>query len=101
MNYSPLHMGNAVLEAKYKSWRIFTDGQYTGCRYTEDFGLNLDAFFVANCGIEYLFRLKKQQFDVVFSSQNVLNTDYQSEKYYAMPGRSFRLSLKYNLNLNK
>ncbi|MCA1760796.1 MAG: TonB-dependent receptor, partial [Bacteroidales bacterium] len=35
MNYSPLYMGNAVLEAKYKSWRIFTDGQYTGWRYTD------------------------------------------------------------------
>jgi iron complex outermembrane receptor protein len=56
---------------------------------------------VANCGIEYLFSLKKQQFDVVFSSQNLLNADYQNEKYYAMPGRSFRLSLKYDLNLNK
>ena len=101
MNYSPLHMGNAVLEAKYKSWRIFTDGQYTGWRYIDDFGRTLPAFFVVNCGIEYLFSFKKQQFDVVFSSQNTLNADYQNEKYYAMPGRSFRLSLKYDLNLNK
>lgn len=100
MNYSPLHMGNVVLEAKYKSWRIFTDGQYTGWRYTDDFGHTLQAFFVANCGVEYLFSLKKQHIDVVFSSQNILNADYQNEKYYAMPGRSFRLSMKYDLNLN-
>ena len=100
MNYSPLHMGNAVLEAKYKSWRIFTDGQYTGWRYTDDFGHTLPAFFVANCGVEYQFNIKKQWFDVLFSSQNFLNADYQNEKYYAMPGRSFRLSLKYDLNLN-
>jgi iron complex outermembrane receptor protein len=100
MNYSPLHMGNAVLEAKYKSWRIFTDGQYTGWRYTDDFGRTLDAFFVANCGVEYQFNIKKQHFDVVFSLQNFLNADYQNEKYYAMPGRSFRLGLKYDLNLN-
>ena len=100
MNYSPLHMGNAVLEAKYKSWRIFTDGQYTGWRYTDDFGHMLDAFFVANCGLGYLFDLKKHQLDVTFSSNNFLNADYQSEKYYAMPGRSFRLSLKYDINMN-
>jgi iron complex outermembrane receptor protein len=100
MNYSPLHMGNAVLEVKYKSWRIFTDGQCTGWRYTDDFGHTLPPFFVANCGVEYQFSIKKQWFDVLFSLQNFLNADYQNEKYYAMPGRSFRLSLKYDLNLN-
>lgn len=101
MNYSPLHMGNSVLELTFKKWRIFTDGQYTGWRFTDDFGRTLPAFFVANCGVEYLFSIKKQRFDVVFSSQNFLNADYQNEKYYAMPGRSFRLGLKYDLNLNK
>jgi outer membrane cobalamin receptor len=34
-----------------------------------------------------------------FSVNNLLNTDYQNEKYYAMPGRSFRVGLMSNLNI--
>lgn len=98
MNYSPLHMGNTSLNLKYKMWRFFADGQYTGWRYTDDFGHTLPAFFVANCGFGYLFDLKKHNFDVTLSSLNFLNADYQNQKYYAMPGRSFKLSLKYDLN---
>jgi vitamin B12 transporter len=100
MNYSPLHMGNTSLGLKYKMWRFFADGQYTGWRYTDDFGHTLPAFFVANCGIAYMFDLKKHDFDVSISSNNFLNAEYQNERYYAMPGRSFRLSLKYDLNKN-
>jgi iron complex outermembrane receptor protein len=100
MNYSPLHMGNTAVEITYEKWKLSADGQYTGWRYTDDFGHKLDAFFVANCAIGYLFDVKKHQFDVTFSSHNFLNADYQNEKYYAMPGRSFRLSLKYDLNSN-
>lgn len=100
MNYAPLHMGNTTLGLKYQSWRIFADGQYTGWRYADDFGHTLDAFFVVNCGVGYLFDVKKHKLDITFSSNNFLNADYQNERYYAMPGRSFRLSLKYDLNMN-
>lgn len=100
MNYSPLHMGNVSLSVKYKMWRVFADGQYTGWRYTDDFGHSLPAFFVANSGIGYLFILNQHNIDVTFSSNNFLNADYQNERYYAMPGRSFKLSLKYDLNID-
>ena len=98
MNYAPLHMGNTSLGLKYKMWRIFADGQYTSWRYTDDFGHTLPAFFVANCGAGYLIDLKKHKLNITLSSNNFLNADYQNERYYAMPGRSFRLSLKYDLN---
>ncbi len=100
MNYSPLHMGNVSAGLKYKMWRIFADGQYTGWRYTDDFGHTLPAFFVANCGVGYLFDFGQHNLDVTLSSNNFLNADYQNEKYYAMPGRSFRLSIKYDLNID-
>lgn len=100
MNYSPLHMGNASVGLKYKMWRIFADGQYTGWRYTDDFGRKLPAFFVANCGVGYQFDFEHHKLDITLSSNNVLNADYQNERYYAMPGRSFRLSLKYDLNID-
>ncbi len=100
MNYSPLHMGNTALGMKYRRWRLFADGQYTGWRYTDDFGRTLPGYFVANCGVEYLFDIKKHRFDFSFSSNNFLNADYQNQLYYAMPGRSFLLSLKYDFNID-
>ncbi len=96
MNYVPKHMGNTSFILKYNSLSFFTDGRFTGRRYTDDFGRELPAHFILNCGVGYKLAIQKQQFDFTLSSNNILNTDYQNEKYYAMPGRYFRFSMKYN-----
>jgi iron complex outermembrane receptor protein len=95
MNYVPKQMGNTSFILKYKNWNFFTDGQFTGTRYTDDFGRELPAHFIANCGVGYKLAFQKHQFGLTLSSNNVLNTDYQNERYYAMPGRYFRVSIKY------
>ena len=97
MNYVPKHMGNVSFGLHYKEWRIFTDGQYAGKRFTDDFGHELPAHFIANCGVGYQINLTKNQFDLTMSSNNVFNTDYQNERYYAMPGRYFRFSINYKI----
>ena len=98
MNYTPLHSGNASFDVHYKNWRFFADGQFTGERYTDDFGHTVAAFFVANSGAAYEFDIKKQVFGITLSVNNVLDADYQNEKYYAMPGRSYHVNLKYDFN---
>lgn len=98
MNYVPKQMGNTFFNLSYKKWRLFTDGQFTGKRFTDDFGRELPTNFIANCGLGYNLVLNQHQFDFTISSLNVLNADYQNERYYAMPGRFFRLSLKYEIN---
>ncbi len=97
MNYVPKHMGNVVFGLYYKKWKIFTDGQFTGQRFTDDFGHELPANFIANCGIGYQIKLNKNQFDLTISSNNILDTNYQNERYYAMPGRYFRFSINYKI----
>ncbi|NQU53467.1 MAG: TonB-dependent receptor [Bacteroidetes bacterium] len=101
MNYVPKHVANSVFSLKYEKWRFFIDGQFTGSRYTDDFGRKQPAHFIANCGMGYKLALQKHQFDFTFTSNNVLNADYQNEKYYAMPGRYFRMSVKYDIKINK
>ena len=96
MNYVPKHNGNTFFTLKYGKLRFFTDGQFTGKRYTDDFGNELPAHFIANCGVGYKLAVQKHQFDLTFASNNILNADYQNEKYYAMPGRYFRFSIKYD-----
>lgn len=101
LNYVPIHNGNVFFTLKYNKWRFFTDAQFTGVRFTDDFGNELSAHFITNCGVGYKLALQKHQFDFTFTSNNVLNADYQNERYYAMPGRYFRFSIKYDIKTIK
>ena len=101
LNYVPKHMSNVSFSIKYNKWRFFTDGQFTGKRFTDDFGRELPTHFIMNCGVGYKFAIQKHLFHLNLISNNVLNADYQNEKYYAMPGRYFRFSIKYDINIIK
>jgi iron complex outermembrane receptor protein len=97
--YIPKHMANTYLLADYLNWQIYVDGSYTGMRYSDGFGNQLDPYFIANTGVSRKIQIRKQTFNLSFTVNNLLNTDYQNEKYYAMPGRSFRIGLISNLNI--
>ena len=101
MNYVPEHIGNAYFAVKYRKWEFVTDGQLTGGRYTDDFGFKLDPYFLLNCTALYNFKIQQHSFTLSLSSNNILDTDYQNQRYYAMHGRSFRLSVNYELAINK
>jgi iron complex outermembrane receptor protein len=105
--YVPKHIGNTYLMLNYQRWNFFVDGNYTGKRFADysgsyamPLGYELDDYFLTNCGISRKIELSKQQFFLSFAVNNLLNTDYQNERFYAMPGRSFRISLSTNLNLH-
>jgi iron complex outermembrane receptor protein len=105
--YIPKHIGNAYLMLNYKSWNLFVDGNYTGKRFADysgtyamPLGYELDPYLLTNCGISRKLSLAKQQFFLSFALNNILNTDYQNERFYGMPGRSFRISLSTNLNIH-
>lgn len=95
MNYVPLQMGNGWFCLAGNHWKFFSDGQLTGKRFTDDFGNTLPANFITNAGITYFTNFHKHNFDISLSANNIFNVDYQNERYYAMPGRYFRLSLIY------
>jgi len=105
--YAPKHIGNTYLMLNYQSWNFFVDGSYTGKRFADysgsyamPLGYELEDYFLANCGISRKIELSKQQFFLSFALNNLLNIDYQNERFYAMPGRSFRISLSTNINLH-
>ncbi len=101
INYVPKQMGNASFILKYNLWSFFADGGYTGFRYANDFGKKLKPYFLTNCGVRYKLKYQKHNMDLMFSSNNILNTNYQNQEYYAMPGVSFRFSIKYDINIVK
>jgi len=97
--YTPKHMANSWLMVTYSRWQLNIDGSYTGARSYDDFGNQLNSYLLANCGLSRKIQIKKQQFNGAFSVNNLFNTNYENEKYYAMPGRTFRISLSMNLNI--
>ena len=105
--YAPKHIGNAYLILNYQSWNVFVDGGYTGKRfadysgtYSMPLGFELNPYFLTNCGISRKLALAKQQVFLSFAMNNLLNTDYQNQRFYAMPGRSFRISLSTNIYIH-
>ncbi len=101
MNYIPKHMGNAIFSLNLKDWQIIIDGNYTGERFTDDFGNILPGYFLLNCGLQYKLDFEKHVLDLLISVNNIFDKDYQNEKFYAMPGRYYRFSMKYDFNLIK
>jgi iron complex outermembrane receptor protein len=101
MNYVPKHMGNTSVSFRHNQWQFYSDGQFVGKRFTDDFGHELPSHFLMNCGAGYKLNLQKHLLDFTFSANNVFDIDYQSQRYYAMPGRYFRFSIKYVMKFIK
>jgi vitamin B12 transporter len=98
LRYSPKHIANLSYNLKYRHWSFFADGSYTGMRYTDYLGSTLPAYFLTNAGLHYSFKMNEHQADLSFSADNLFDVNYQNQKYYAMPGRTFRIGLSINLN---
>ena len=105
--YVPKHIGNTYLRLNYQLWNVFIDGGYTGKRFADysgsyymPKGYELDSYFLANCGISRKLSLFKQSVFLSFALNNILNTDYQNERFYAMPGRNFRIGLSTDINIH-
>lgn len=104
--YVPKNMGNMSYMLNYRAFTVFVDGSYTGQRFY-DYEVNeedlpdrgyLEAYTLFNCGLKYQLKIKKQQFDCSFAANNIFDKDYQNQRYYAMPGINFRLSVSAKIN---
>ncbi len=107
--YTPRNMANASYMINYRPLTFFIDGSFTGERFyeyivdeseVETRGL-LDSYFLANCGVRYQFGIKNQLLNCSFSANNIFDKDYQNQRYYAMPGRNFRVSIAATINVKK
>ncbi|WP_165921855.1 TonB-dependent receptor plug domain-containing protein [Natronoflexus pectinivorans] len=96
--YAPLHMGNTFLQVKWRDLNCFTDITYTGERYYDNDGNTLPSHFLANVGVNYRIPFNQHGLILMAQIRNLLNEDYQNERYYAMPGRTYNLSVSVDLN---
>ena len=96
--YIPKHHANAFAEVKWTTWYLNYTFEFTGERKTS---MNDDEFFAYQLPAYMLHHvsLGKQlsKFRLEFRINNLLNTDYQTILWRAMPGRSFEIYLEFKL----
>ena len=97
MEYIPRHMGNISVVEDIKKWEGYIQGQYTGTRLADGTGTKLYPYFLINTGIFREIHIDGKKFKCSFSVNNILNRNYQNQKYYAMMRRTFRFTISANL----
>ncbi len=99
--YTPKHTGNAFGNIQWGPGGLNLEGIYTGKRLHNKVGDELPQHFLTNLSIWYRFNYEQHDVRLTAQALNLLNEDYQNEAYYAMPGRSFKLSISISLNSSK
>jgi vitamin B12 transporter len=99
--YAPKHTGNAFGNLQWGAGGLGLEGIYTGERLHNKVGDSLPAHFLSNLSAWYRFKYGEQSLRLTAQVLNLLDKDYQNEAFYAMPGRSFKLSISIDLINNK
>ena len=96
--YIPKHHANAFAEVRWKTWNLNYTFEFTGKRTTS---MNDDDFFAYDLPYYTLHHLSlgKQlnKIRLEFRINNLLNNDYQTVLWRAMPGRSYEIYLEFKL----
>lgn len=98
MNYSPLHMGSVFYQLSWERLKVFSDITYTGERTVSDAANNLPSYLLTNLGLVRPLKFYGHQLQLTGQVRNLLNISYENENEYAMPGRSYHLTVSVNLN---
>ncbi len=95
--FTPLHTFTILGQIQYKRWSGVWNHGLTGKR--ENFGDTPPAapFEVSNASVSREFVVQKTTLQLVLKCNNAFHTQYQTYGYYAMPGRSFSLSIRAQL----
>ena len=96
--YIPKHHANAFVEVRWKTWNLNYTFEFTGERKTsmndeEFFAYQLPAYMLHHVS----FGKQLHRFRIEFKINNLLNADYQTILWRAMPGRSYEIYLEFKL----
>lgn len=97
--YTPKHSGNLSLSWKSPWINVSYLCSAVGERYSfpQNTQANLiDGYFDHSVSVSRDFALAKHRITVVGEVLNIGDVNYEVVQYYPMPGRSYRLTLKYN-----
>ncbi|MBC8110451.1 MAG: TonB-dependent receptor, partial [Verrucomicrobia bacterium] len=98
LEYTPLHNFLTSLQAAHKDWLGNVTFSFTGTREIFGYNATMPAYALGNAMLGRNLKHNKVQYQLLFKCNNFLHTQYQTYGYYAMPGRSFSLSLRFQFN---
>ncbi len=97
--YTPQHTLNTRIVVSRNQVAVFYLFEYVGKRFTSsDNTRYMPAYCLHHATLGYAFKFLKIKTELQFQVNNILNSSYQSIAWQPMPGRNFRLSLKFNLS---
>ena len=97
--YIPEHQANAMLRLGYRNFYSIWLTDFTGRKYiTDDNSDYLPDYTVNNFITGMQLNSKGSLIDLRFRIENLFNVSYQTIAYYPQPGRSFFLTLSFQLN---
>ena len=92
--YVPEWKGRSGLSFSSKRWFLSCQQTYTSeVIYQEGTAKSLEAFNLISTNLGYTWRWAQFAFEI----DNLLDTEYELQKYFPLPGRTFTLKLKFNL----
>ena len=98
--YVPFHKLNYNLNLNYNKFTLNYNFNYTGQRFTtSDNNWYLPANFISNIHLARQIKLRNKT-SAIFTLKvnNLLNQDYQSIAWRAIPGRNYLFSFSFNFN---
>ena len=95
MAYQPKHCVTSGIEATYKNLTGELVCHYTGRRTSTDIFDIMEGYALLDFAIKYDFSIFGARFTASGEIKNILNTNYQNVRFYAMPGINFATSLQW------
>ena len=98
--YTPEHTANWLLSGNYKNIGMFVNYNFVGKRYITSSNTSyLPTYDVVDLMFTYRIRKEKiPNFDLQLDVNNILNKEYMSVTWRAMPGVNWQFTIRYRLN---
>lgn len=98
--YIPWHNGSFTLMANYKKWEFNYSFIYVGERYHNSSNIRENheqPWYTSDLSFGKEIQIKKMTFKISAEVNNILNQYYDVVLNYPMPGRNYKLILKFDL----
>ena len=95
MAYQPKHSASSTIEATYRNLTGELSCHYTGKRTSTDIFDVMEGYALLDFAIKYDFSIFGDLFTISGEVKNILDTNYQNVRFYAMPGINFATSLQW------
>ncbi|TRZ43806.1 TonB-dependent receptor [Robertkochia solimangrovi] len=97
--YVPYHKITGLADYSFRRWNAYYQFLMNGEVYTTtDNSDTVDAYMVANLGINYRFFQRDHGLTLGLRIANIFDKYYENVAYRPMPGRNFQFQLTYNIN---